>query len=301
MNDRRKMNFLKRTGAILMILGFLSSLFGCSEDLSKYGEWQSFSLHRTSSVMTDAYHYTVRKTENGEMTVTGFCYDEETEYRVEEEVFLPSDIAFDLRMMELESQPTYKPKKQPQKMDGAQNSASVTHTDGTERQIALSDEKTAETVGRLHDVLKSAVQSASHGEWDKLWLSFTSDNYSEGYDFEVNQNDSGNWTAAGFCSIYDETEGGYREYRTEEGIVLSDETVAAIRAMKPERYAAVRKADIPDDLLLPEGEIMLDGSSGGLTLGFADGYAEEKATPSDLDYEIADLLRKEFAEKADLQ
>ena len=54
-------------------------------------------------------------------------------------------------------------------------------------------------------------------------------------------------------------------------------------------------------MILPEGEIMLDGSSGGMTLGFADGYAEEKATPSDLDYAIADLLRKEFAEKADLQ
>ena len=73
-----------------MIFGFLTFLFGCSEDPSKYGEWQSFSLHRTSSVMTDSYHYTVRKTENGEMTVTGFCYDEETEYRMEEEVFLIS-------------------------------------------------------------------------------------------------------------------------------------------------------------------------------------------------------------------
>ena len=63
---RRKMNILKRTGAILMILGLFASLFGCSEDPAKYGEWQSFSLHRTSSVMTDAYHYTVRKAENGE-------------------------------------------------------------------------------------------------------------------------------------------------------------------------------------------------------------------------------------------
>ena len=278
-----------------MILGFLSFLSGCSEDLSKYGEWQSFSLHRTSSVMTDAYHYTVRKTENGEMTVTGFCYDEETEYRVEEEVFLPSDIAFDLRRMELESQPTYKPKKQPQKMDGAQNSASVTHTDGTERQIALSDEKTAETVGRLHDVLLSAVQSASHGEWTELWLSFTSDNYSEGYDFEVKRNDTGEWIGTGYCSDDD-----YNRYESENGIILSGETVDAIRAMKPERYA-VRKAEIPDDLILPEDEIMLDGSFGGLTLGFADGYMEEKATPSELDHAIAALLKKEFAEKADPQ
>ena len=46
---------------------------------------------------------------------------------------------------------------------------------------------------------------------------------------------------------------------------------------------------------------MLDGSSGGLTLGFADGYTEEKATPSELDHAIAALLKKEFAEKADPQ
>lgn len=278
-----------------MIFGFLTSLFGCSEDPAKYGDWQSFSLHRTSSVMTDAYHYTVRKAENGEMTVTGFCYDEETEYRVEEEVYLPSDIAFDLRMMELESQPTHKPKKQPQKMDGAQNSASVTHTDGTERQIALSDEKTAETVESLRDVLKSAVQSASHGEWDKLWLGFTNDNYSEGYDFEVRRNDSGDWIGTGYCSDDD-----YNRYESEKGILLSGETMEAIRAMKLERYA-VRKSEIPDDLILPEGEIMLDGSSGGLTLGFADGYTEEKATSSETDYAIAALLKKEFAEKADPQ
>lgn len=289
------MNLAKRIGGILMIFGFLTSLFGCSEDPAKYGDWQSFSLHRTSSVMTDAYHYTVRKAENGEMTVTGFCYDEETEYRVEEEVYLPSDIAFDLRMMELESQPTHKPKKQPQKMDGAQNSASVTHTDGTERQIALSDEKTAETVESLRDVLKSAVQSASHGEWDKLWLSFTSDNYSEGYDFEVRRNDAGDWIGTGYCSDDD-----YNRYESENGILLSAETMEAIRAMKLERYA-VRKSEIPDDLILPEGEIMLDGSSGGLTLGFADGYTEEKATSSETDYAIAALLKKEFAEKADPQ
>lgn len=274
-----------------MVIGLLASLFGCSEDPAKYGEWQSFSLHRTSSVMTDAYHYTVRKAENGEMTVTGFCYDEETEYRVEEEVFLPSDIAFDLRMMELELQPTHKPKKLPQKMDGAQNSVSVTHADGTERQIVLSDEKTAEIVGSLRDVLKSAVQSASHGEWTKLWLSFTSDNYSEGYDFEVKRNDTGEWIGTGYCSDDD-----YNRYGSEDGIILSTETIEAIREMKPEKYPAVRKTSSEHDDVN-----ILDGSSGGLTLGFADGYTEEKATPGELDHAIAGLLKKEFAEKADPQ
>ena len=285
-----------------MAFGILASLFGCSEDPSKYGDWQSFSMNRISSVRTDAYHFGINREDDGDISITGYCFDGDTEYRVDEAVYVSGNVRAALIELAPAALPTLKNRKASAgKLDSVQTNEIVTHTDGTERRVSLTAEKRVELVGIFTEELKSAVQSASHGEWDKLWLSFTSDNYSEGYDFEVNQNDSGNWTAAGFCSIYDETEGGYREYRTEEGIVLSDETVAAIRAMKPERYAAVRKAEIQDNLILPEGEIMLDGSSGGLMLGFSDGYAEEKATPSDLDYEIADLLRKEFAEKADLQ
>ena len=176
-------------------------------------------------------------------------------------------------------------------MDGAQNTASVTHTDGTERDVVLTPEQRTEIVEVLTEELKSAVQSASHGEWDKLWLSFTNDNYSEWYDFEVKRNDSGDWIGTGYCSDDD-----YNRYESENGIILSGETIEAIRAMKPEKYPAVRKTSSEHDDVN-----ILDGSSGGLMLGFADGYTEEKATSSETDYAIADLLRKEFAEKADLQ
>ena len=47
-----------------------------------------------------------------------------------------------------------------------------------------------------------------------------------------------------------------------------------------------------------EDGILLDGSSGGLTLGFADGYTEEKTGG---EAAVAELLKKEFAEKADPQ
>ena len=109
----------------------------------------------------------------------------------------------------------------------------------------------------------------------------------------MSRNDAREWIATGYCSDDD-----YNRYESENGIILSAETIEAIRAMKPERYAAVRKAE-PDPEL--EDAVLLDGSSGGLKLGFADGYTEEKATPNELDYAIAALLKKEFAEKADPQ
>ena len=109
----------------------------------------------------------------------------------------------------------------------------------------------------------------------------------------MSRNDAGDWIAIGYCSDDD-----YNRYESEDGIILSAETIDAIRALKPERYAAVRKAE-PDPEL--EDAVLLDSSSGGLMLGFADGYTEEKATPNELDHAIAALLKKEFAEKADLQ
>ncbi|MBQ2278602.1 MAG: hypothetical protein II333_08535 [Clostridia bacterium] len=280
-----------------MILGFIASLFGCTENPAKYGPWQSFSMNRTSMERTDAYHFGISREDDGDISITGYCFDGDTEYRADEAVYVSGNVRAALIELAPAALPTLKSKNgSTGKLDGVQISETVTHTDGTERRVSLTAEKRAELVGIFTEELKSAVESASHGEWDKLWLSFSSDNYSEGYDFEVKRDDSGNWIAVGSCSDDD-----YNRYTSEDGIVLSAETIEGIRALNPERYAAVRKAKLPDDRILPEGEIMLDGSSGGLMLGFADGYTEEKATSSETDYAIADLLRKEFAEKADPQ
>lgn len=274
-----------------MMFGFLASLFGCSEDTTKYGDWQSFQIHRTSSVMTDAYHFSITQAEDGTLTAAGFCYEEDTEYRVEEEIYLSGSAWLALFELKPETLPTQKKKSSAAIMDGVQDTASVTHTDGTERSVALTSEQRAEIVGVLTEEVKSAVQSVSHGEWDKLWLSYTSDSYSGWYDFEVRRNDAGDWIAVGYY-LDDES----NRYESEEGIILEAETIEAIRAMKLERYPAVGKPD-------PEFEdvILLDGSTGGLTLGFADGYTEKKSTPSEVDHAISKLLKKEFAEKADLQ
>ena len=270
-----------------MVFGFLASLFGCSEDPSKYGDWQSFQIRRTSSVRTDAYHFSVTQSEDGTLTASGFCYADESEYRVEE-IYLSGNVWLALLELKPETLPTQKKKSLGAVRDGAQNSAVVVHTDGTERNVVLTSEQLAEIVAVFSEELKSAAQSASHGEWDKLWLSYTSDSYSGWYDFQVRRNDAGDWIAVGYCL----GEEGSR-YESEEGIVLDAETVEAIRALKLERYPAVGKPD-------PEFEdgILLDGSSGGLTLGFADGYTEEKTGGESA---VAELLKKEFAEKADLQ
>ena len=281
-----------------MVIGLLASLFGCSKT-TDHGSWTSLVVSNISPDRRDSYSFRVNVSESGEMILYGYCYDDENEYRSNEGIALSSQTADKLRSMELEKLSTYniKRKRWPvEVVDDVERIAQITYEDGTEFAIFLSNDQRDTIVSLLDGELVAAVFAEKHGEWDKLWLNFTSDNYSEGYDFEVSRNDAGDWIAAGYCSDDD-----YNRYESENGIILSAETIEAIRALKPERYAAVRKADIPDDLILPEGEIMLDGSSGGLMLGFADGYTEEKATSSETDYAIADLLRKEFAEKADLQ
>ena len=198
--------------------------------------------------------------------------------------------------MEIEKLPAYNPQRKRWPItaaDAVQRIAQITYEDGVELVIFFSNEQRDTIVSLLDGELVAAVSAEKHGEWDKLWLNFTSDNYSEGYDFEVSRNERGEWIAKGYCS--DEE---YNRRESEDGIILSPDTMEAIREMKPERYAAVRKSE-PD----PEFEdvIVLDGSSGGLTLGYADGYAVEKATPWEVDHAISALLKKEFAQKADKQ
>lgn len=278
-----------------MALGFLSSLFGCSQR-ADHGSWTSLVVSNLSPDRRDSYSFRVNVSESGEMLLYGYCNDDENEYRSDDGIVLSSQTADKLRAMEIEKLSTYSLKRKTwpfKAADAVERIAQVAYEDGTEFAIFLSNEQRTEIVSLLKGELVAALSVEVHGEWDKLWLSFTNDNYSEWYDFTLTMNDSGDWIASGYCSDDD-----YNRYESENGIVLSAETMEAIRGMRLERYAAVRKA-APD----PEmDEVMtLDGFSGGLMLGFADGYKEEKATPSEVDHAVAALLKKEFAEKADLQ
>ncbi len=282
----------KRWGAVLVALGFLASLFGCSDDPSKHGDWTDVSMHRTSSVMTDSYHFSIGRTDGG-MTVTGFCYVDEAEYRVEG-TYLSAGTEWMLEQADLALRPTYKSRKASAN-DAARNTETVTHEDGHERTISLTSDERAELIAALAADVRSAAESLMHGEWSFLYLDFSCDNYSEGYHFEV-LNEGGILTAKGACSVYDEDNGGYREYVSENGFVLDTATAEAIAALGLERYPAIRTA-APD----PDSAEILDGSAGGLTLGFSDGYQQKKATPSSVDDAIAELLKQEFAKKAEPQ
>ena len=286
------MNSVKHLGAILMILGFLTALFGCAEDPAKHGDWTTFTMHRTSSVVTDSYHFTVTKTDSG-MTVTGFCYVDDREFRVDG-TYLSAGTEFLLRQADLASRPTHKSKKSTA-VDMAQNTETVMHADGQERIVSLSSEERVKLTAALMEDVKSAAESMTHGAWTQLYLDFSSDNYSEGYSFEVLRSD-GVWIAKGTCSVYDEANGGYCAYASEDGFVLDAATAEAIDALGLERYPATRAIE-------PDGDLaeILDGSVGGLTLGFADGARLKKATPASVDDLIADLLKAEFAKKAALQ
>lgn len=287
------MNILKRTGAVLMVIGLLASLFGCSKT-TDHGSWTSLVVSNISPDRRDSYSFRVNVSESGEMILYGYCYDDENEYRSNEGIALSSQTADKLRSMELEKLSTYniKRKRWPvEVVDDVERIAQITYEDGTEFAIFLSNEQRTEIVSLLKGELVAALSVEVHGEWDKLWLSFRNDNYSEWYEFEVGRSDAGEWIAKGFCSDDD-----YNRYESEDGIVLSAETMEAIREKKLDRYASVREANSEAG-----DTTMLDGFSGGLTLGYADGYQVEKATPSEVDYAIASLLKKEFAEKADPQ
>ena len=278
-----------------MVIGLLASLFGCSKT-TDHGSWTSLVVSNISPDRRDSYSFRVNVSESGEMILYGYCYDDENEYRSNEGIALSSQTADKLRSMELEKLSTYniKRKRWPvEVVDDVERIAQITYEDGTEFAIFLSNEQRTEIVSLLKGELVAALSVEVHGEWDKLWLSFRNDNYSEWYEFEVGRSDAGEWIAKGFCSDDD-----YNRYESEDGIVLSAETMEAIRAMNLDRYVAVRKAE-PDPEM--EDVLILDDSSGGLTLGYADGYQVEKATPSEVDDAIAELLKKEFAEKADKQ
>ena len=95
------MNFLKLPGVILMALGFLSSLFGCSKTVD-HGSWTSLVVSNLSPDRRDSYSFRVNVLESGEMILIGYCNDDENEYRSNEGIALSSQTADKLRSMELE-------------------------------------------------------------------------------------------------------------------------------------------------------------------------------------------------------
>ena len=136
-------------GKILFLVGMFSCLAGCLKQ-ENYGPWQSLDIYKTSSVLTQSYHFTVSKEANGSMTIQGFCFDNEKEYRLEEKVLLSEGVAEALLGMKLEMVSTQKSKpKIFDVADEVQMRCTLTNADGTQRNIAISDEMQQELITLL--------------------------------------------------------------------------------------------------------------------------------------------------------
>ncbi len=144
-----------------MALGFLASLFGCSQKVD-HGSWTSLVVSNISPDRRDSYSFRVNVLESGEMILIGYCYDDENEYRSNEGIALSSQTADKLRSMELEKLSTYniKRKRWPvEVVDDVERIAQITYEDGTEFAIFLSNEQRTEIVSLLKGELVAAVSS----------------------------------------------------------------------------------------------------------------------------------------------
>ena len=182
-----------------MAFGFLASLFGCSQ-AKDHGAWTCLIVSNISPDRRDSYSFRVNVSETGEMVLYGYCYDDENEYRSNDGIALSSQTVDKLRQMEIEKLSVEKPKRkfwQKQIVDTVERIAQITCEDGADYKIILSNEDRAYIVSLLEGEMIAAVSAELHGEWDKIWLNFKSDDYSEWYDFEVSLNGDGEWIAKG--------------------------------------------------------------------------------------------------------
>ena len=213
-----------------MALGFLFSLFGCSRTVD-HGSWTSLIVSNLSPDRRDSYSFRVTVSEDGGMILYGYCNDDENEYRSDEGIALTSQTADRLREMEIETLSTYKIKQKSGLFyvpDDVERIAQITYEDGAEFAVSLSNELRAEIVSLLEGELMAAVLAEIHGEWNRLYLSFRNDCYSEWYDFEVRMNDNGDWIAVGYCSDVE-----YNRYESDDGIVLSDNAQIQVAVVFP--------------------------------------------------------------------
>ncbi len=231
------MRFVKRAGAILMALGFLASLFGCS-DKHDHGPWTSFTVSKLSSDRLDSYSFRVNVTDGGEMMLLGYFYDEEKEYRSDEGVTLSSETAEKLRLLEIEklaASKSTRSKRGLNVVDATVKSAQVTYVDGTERTVKLPESKCAELVS----LLSGELVLASLGEFTEFGIFRYSSGMYGSYGFKITRSESGDMLLEGHC--YD----GEDYCSTDEPIVLSEAAAEAIRAISPEKLPSAAEEEDP--------------------------------------------------------
>ena len=128
---------MKRVGLICMALNVCAMLFGCGG--AEKGPWQSLTYHVTSSVMQEGCHFSLARS-GEEMSLTGFCFDGDTECSVEEAKPVSRETAAAIAAMELDEAGTAKGK--PFGMaDGTVTTVTLGYCDGSDRKISLSPEQ----------------------------------------------------------------------------------------------------------------------------------------------------------------
>ncbi len=130
-------------GVILVAACFLTMLFGCSTKSEAVGSWSAFSVTNVYPDRLESYHFHVSLQDDGTMMVRGYCYDEETEYRFNEDIPLSDEAAKQIREIGIEGLMTKAKKKSlfdRQIVDTDSRTAYVTDQNGNEREVHMPDE-----------------------------------------------------------------------------------------------------------------------------------------------------------------
>ena len=130
-------------GVILVAACFLTTLFGCGAKSETVGSWSAFSVTNVSPDRLESYHFRVTVQDDGTMTVRGYCYDEETEYRFNEDIPLSDEAAEQIREIGIEGLMTIAKKKSlfdRQIVDDDSRTAYVTDQKENEREVHMPDD-----------------------------------------------------------------------------------------------------------------------------------------------------------------
>lgn len=132
--DKLKQSF---AGAILMAVGLLTGLLGCTGRISE--PWQSCTYHVTSSVMTEGCHFQLSRDADC-ITLSGYCYDAGTEYRLESPKQLSQEAANAIDAMALDKAAAARSRLFGM-ADGRQVTVTLDYPGGKERKISLSSQQ----------------------------------------------------------------------------------------------------------------------------------------------------------------
>ena len=123
---------MKKISVICMILSLLTGLVGCAGQRAK--PWRSLTYHVTSSVQAEGCHFFLIRDDGGSMTLTGYCFADGSEYRVEEAKVVSLETVNGIEALELDKLGTER-RKLFGMADGTQITVTRGYADGTQRRI----------------------------------------------------------------------------------------------------------------------------------------------------------------------